>query len=600
MKKTLLALFMLISFSITAQNPCQDGTIIIDGNAIDAVLLENTNNTGLKLPLWLDAGTTLASGSRVHFISVIEFNEVNNAGNISLVYNKVIKVSAQTETVPSGKVWKVEAIVKHANAFASGFTASSNSPVCQGGTLNLSATTVAGATYSWTGPNGFTSSTQNPVINNATLTAAGTYSMTATLNGCTSTASTTDVVVNSLPVSTFTNDPTLAIINYNTIFYPTLTGVNYAWTFDQGTPSSSTAENPAVQWSTGGNYDVTLTVTDNNGCTSTTQQVVTVSSCTPGQPSSDFTWSIASPLTNQTVSFTPTTTGATYDWSFTGGSITTSTDENPDVSWSNTGTYNVSLTVTSGGCSTNTTQSIVVRNPTNVTFNYTGNIQTFTVPQGINSIIVEAYGAQGGSNSNGTSIGGKGGYSIATIPVTSGETLNIYVGGQGTSVTSSPSGGYNGGGGLNASGYGGTGGGASDVRRGTSLNDRIIVAGGGGGHGWVNYALSGGGGGGLSGTDGETYSSYPNAAGKGGTQTAGGAKGTVSGGTQTDGTFGQGGMGYGDGAGGGGGGGGWYGGGGSVFFCGGGGSGYVNYPGNTNTNMQTGVKTGNGQVTITY
>jgi hypothetical protein len=51
-----------------------------------------------------------------------------------------------------------------------------------GGTLTLAASTVAGATYSWTGPGGFTSSSQNPSVSN--VTTSGTYTLTTTINGC--------------------------------------------------------------------------------------------------------------------------------------------------------------------------------------------------------------------------------------------------------------------------------------------------------------------------------------------------------------------------------------------------------------------------------
>lgn len=71
-------------------------------------------------------------------------------------------------------------------------SASSNSPVCQGNTLNLTGTTNTGTSFSWTGPNGFTSTLQNPTITNLTAAAAGTYTFTATSNGC-STSGTTVV-----------------------------------------------------------------------------------------------------------------------------------------------------------------------------------------------------------------------------------------------------------------------------------------------------------------------------------------------------------------------------------------------------------------------
>jgi len=64
-------------------------------------------------------------------------------------------------------------------------TTANNGPICEGATLQLSASTVTGATYSWTGPNGFTSSLQNPSIPNATTAASGTYSVTLTVSGST-------------------------------------------------------------------------------------------------------------------------------------------------------------------------------------------------------------------------------------------------------------------------------------------------------------------------------------------------------------------------------------------------------------------------------
>ena len=68
-------------------------------------------------------------------------------------------------------------------------TASSNSPVCEGSTIELSGGPSTGPngpyTYSWTGPDGFSSTEQNPTINNATLAMTGTYYLTVTnVNGC--------------------------------------------------------------------------------------------------------------------------------------------------------------------------------------------------------------------------------------------------------------------------------------------------------------------------------------------------------------------------------------------------------------------------------
>ena len=84
-------------------------------------------------------------------------------------------------------------------------TAGNNGPICAGSQLNLTATTVSGATHAWTGPNGFTSTAQNPTIPNATTAASGQYSVTLTANGSTSPAGTTSVTVSAAPVAPSTN-----------------------------------------------------------------------------------------------------------------------------------------------------------------------------------------------------------------------------------------------------------------------------------------------------------------------------------------------------------------------------------------------------------
>jgi beta-glucanase (GH16 family) len=74
-------------------------------------------------------------------------------------------------------------------------TAGNNGPLCAGSTLNLTASTVPGALYSWTGPNGFSSTDENPSIANATTNAAGVYSVAVTVGACSSAAGTTAVTV---------------------------------------------------------------------------------------------------------------------------------------------------------------------------------------------------------------------------------------------------------------------------------------------------------------------------------------------------------------------------------------------------------------------
>lgn len=75
--------------------------------------------------------------------------------------------------------------------------ASNNGPLCSGNVLDLFAGGLPGATYQWNGPGGYSSGAQNPSILGATSNNAGNYSVTQTVNGCTSAAGSTTVTVSN-------------------------------------------------------------------------------------------------------------------------------------------------------------------------------------------------------------------------------------------------------------------------------------------------------------------------------------------------------------------------------------------------------------------
>ena len=250
---------------------------------------------------------------------------------------------------------------------------------------------------------------------------------------------------------------------------------------------------------------------------------------------------------------------------------------------------------------------------TTLTFDYTGDVQSFTVPAGITSVTIEAWGAAGGDGASPeTQPGGKGGYSTGALSVTAGDILYIYTGGQGTRSTTSPiAGGWNGGGaGYNYGNEGwicAGGGGASDIRKNAqALSNRVIVAGAGGGGGGSGSDGNGAGGagGGVIGGDGYdngTASSYIYRHGKGGTQSAGGAGATGDGTSGSAGSLGTGGASStGNNALASGGGGGYYGGGGGSFHGGGGGGGSSYIGGVSSGSTTAGLRSGNGQIKITY
>ncbi|HEX6164408.1 MAG TPA: glycine-rich protein [Vicinamibacterales bacterium] len=259
--------------------------------------------------------------------------------------------------------------------------------------------------------------------------------------------------------------------------------------------------------------------------------------------------------------------------------------------------------------------ALVVFDGGSLTFNFTGAAQTFTVPAGVTQVNITAYGAQGGAGAGAGPAGGLGGSVTARITVTPGEVLQVNVGGAGAAGAGGGAGGFNGGGAAGAGAVqGGGGGGASDVRQGgVALANRVVVAAGGGGSGPVGTGGTGGAGGGLNGSNGTAGTAGAAAddgdGGGGGTQAAGGAGGTGS--LGADGAAGVSGVGGAGGANasatGGGGGGGLFGGGGGEGAnagagTGGGGGGGSSFAlaGASNVTHAAGVRTGNGQIVITW
>jgi len=145
-------------------------------------------------------------------------------------------------------------------------------PLCEGSDIPLSVAAVTGATYSWTGPNGFTSAVQNPVIVGASMLASGTYSVTVTVNGCTSPAGSTTVNVQSYPQFAIVGDDVLCdgqtiTLTVNPANFTT--GVTYEWYLDGALQTAATSG--TVQINETGLYEVTIS---NGTCTTTEEHLV--------------------------------------------------------------------------------------------------------------------------------------------------------------------------------------------------------------------------------------------------------------------------------------------------------------------------------------
>ena len=317
----------------------------------------------------------------------------------------------------------------------------------------------------------------------------------------------------SVPTVTATSLPSPATVCAGTSV--TLTGsgaTTYTWSDGVNTQTDGVSFTPAAS----STYTVTGTT---SGCSSTNTVVVTVN---PAPTTPVITATPTAICIGGNSDLNAVSTGNSIRWydALTSGTLltTVASATNYNVTPGITTTYYAEAVAPAGGTQT---------------FNYTGSTQTFTVPAGVTSIQIESWGAQGNSNAQGV-VGGLGGYATGTLAVTPGDILYLEVGGGGTISTT---GGYNGGGSAGAVGapgaFGGGGGGCSDVRLNVnSLATRVIVAAGGGGAGGNRVAglgrgTGGGGGGGYYGGGGGA--AWPNLSivvPTGGNQFSGGIGGT--------------------------------------------------------------------------
>ncbi len=316
---------------------CQGGGVGInsDGNppAPSAILDIKSSNKGMLMP-------RLTRGQRDSIANpdfgLMIFNTTTNCINIWL-----------------GSTWKQSCFDCDFSAPVAG----NNGPICAGGTLLLTATNIAGATYQWAGPNGFTDTAQNPSIVNASAGASGSYSVRATLNGCTSQPQSTVATVNAIP------QPPVAA-NHGPLCYgqtlnltaTTIAGATYSWSGPNNFTSNQ--QNPSITNATGidsGTYSVVATV---NSCSVSPQSTVVIINPVPQHPTASASPNPICDGGSFTLSAS-TISGAGYNW--TGPNGYSSASQNPVInnsSAADTGVYFVTATV--NGC-TSSADSVKVK-----------------------------------------------------------------------------------------------------------------------------------------------------------------------------------------------------------------------------------------------
>ena len=336
---------------INGTNNCSAGTVSLVYDGVNPSFTQT--NGGMTI----SSSTTIKVNNTGSALTAGSYKLIAKAtsGNVGLVAGTVPSVTLGGTGKAGGTgtpVLRIDATTKelYLDVPPAALTLGNNGPICAGSTLNLTANTVSGGTYAWTGPS-FTSSSQNPSIANATTAASGTYHCTVTVNGVTSADATTAVTVNALPsTSAITGTNSVQQMTSATYSVANTAGSSYGWTVPAGASfTGGTANSINVTFgTTSGN--VSVMETNSSGCTGAVQsEYVTVITCTtPDATVTSATNSVCAGSTGNTAS---APTGAdTYAWSISGGTITAGANTHAiTYTAGGAGTLTLTCAATNGG-----------------------------------------------------------------------------------------------------------------------------------------------------------------------------------------------------------------------------------------------------------
>ena len=161
------------------------------------------------------------------------------------------------------------------------------------------------------------------------------------------------------PVTSFYASPTKTTTGSSVYFYDNSTNspTSWKWTFTGGTPSFSTSSYTSVVYNTPGLYTVKLVVSNAGGSDSITKtQYITVTSLP--KPVANFYTNNTKVIIGSYIYFYSNSANnpTSYKWTFTGGTISSSTSSSPYVGYNTLGTYDVKLVVSNAAGSDSITK----------------------------------------------------------------------------------------------------------------------------------------------------------------------------------------------------------------------------------------------------
>ncbi len=231
--------------------------------------------------------------------------------------------------------------------------------VCDGETASfVNTTTISSGTFNsnWNFGDGIF---DNNLITNHLYADSGSYTVkliSTSDNNCIDSIS-KDIIVYQKPVADFTanNECFGTAINFQNNSYPS-SGLNYNWNFDDA--NISYLENPNNNYSTSGNYNVSLQVSTVNNCKDSVTKSILV------YPQPQVAFAVNNVCLNELAIFNNqsfVTSGSIQQWEWSFGDGNTSNSNNTSNLYGVVGTYTVQLKAVSNfGCEDSVTNTIEV------------------------------------------------------------------------------------------------------------------------------------------------------------------------------------------------------------------------------------------------
>lgn len=365
------------SFNSNLQNPSinntsinNSGTYTLTVTDINGCINSTTINTLVNpLPIVSVSGSTVCSGATAFLNSNggVSYSWSGPGGFTSNLQNPTF-IGASTQLNGNYVVTVTDANgcinANMANLLISPpFTVNvtNNSPICENEDLNL-VCTQSFSTYTWNGPNGFVANNPFPTIQFVNSLANGTYTLIVSdALGCLG-STTTNVLINPKPKINIINSTDKlcapACISFTASTDIPTNQIN--WNFVGGVSTNSTIATQC--YNKGGIYASTLTATSINGCTSIQTNSIEIYDT----PIADYTYSPLYPIENEEVYLTNASFGysgintLSSVWYY--NNIAQSLANSPTVTFSNPGTYVITLVViTNKGCADTISKIINVK-----------------------------------------------------------------------------------------------------------------------------------------------------------------------------------------------------------------------------------------------